>query len=52
MKLYEIHEAISELAPIDGVNSEGVIWFKDEATAAEKAAAQAKLDELLPLLED
>lgn len=51
MKLHEIDEAIKLVCPIEGVNSNGVIWFLPEATPAQKAAAQALMDEHLPQLE-
>lgn len=51
MKLHEIDETLKEIAPIHGVNSNGVIWFAAVATDAQKKAARAKLEELLPLLE-
>ena len=41
MKLHEIHEQVAALAPIDGLNSNGVIWFKPEATPEQRAAAEA-----------
>ena len=52
MKLHEIHAEIAALAPIDGINSGGVIWFKPEATTEQRAAAQARMDELLPSLSE
>ena len=52
MKLHEIHAEVAALAPIIGVNSNGVIWFKPEATAEQRTAAEAKLAELLPLLDN
>ena len=51
MNLYQIDEAIKAVCPIDGINSEGVIWFKPEATDEQKAAAQAIMDAELPNLE-
>lgn len=50
MKLHEIHAEVAALAPIVGLNSNGVIWFAPEATPEQRAAAEAKLAELLPLL--
>lgn len=44
MKLFELNGMISAVAPIDGINSDGVIWFKPEATDDQKAAAQAVMD--------
>lgn len=51
MKLQEIDTLIKAVCPIEGVNSNGVIWFKPEATPEQKAAAQALIDEHLPQLE-
>lgn len=39
-----ITEAINAVCPIHGVNSNGVISFKDEATATQQAAAQAIME--------
>jgi hypothetical protein len=50
MKIHEIHEQVAALAPIYGVNSDGIVSFKPEATTEQRAAAQARLDELLPSL--
>lgn len=47
MKLSELNDAIAEAAPIIGINSKGTIWFSDEATEAEKANAQAIMDNKL-----
>jgi hypothetical protein len=44
MKLHQLDELIKTVAPIYGINSEGVISFKDEANVAERAAAQAIMD--------
>ncbi len=41
MTLAELNDAIAAVCPIDGVNSDGVIWFKPEATDAQKQAAQS-----------
>lgn len=51
MKLHELDELIKAVCPISGINSDGVIWFLPEATPAQKAAAQALMDEHLPQLE-
>lgn len=51
MKLWELDEAIKAVCPIDGVSSEGAIWFKPEATEEQKAAAQAIMAERLPEVE-
>ena len=51
MKLYELNGLIEAVCPINGINSDGVIWFLPEATLEQKAAAQALMDEHLPQLE-
>lgn len=51
MKLYEIKEAIDRVAPIEGINSDGVIWFTKEATEKQKADAKVLMDQYLPELE-
>lgn len=52
MKLHEIHAEVAAIAPIIGINSDGVVWFTDEATPEQRAAAEAKLAELLPSLDN
>lgn len=44
MKLSELSQSIAAVCPIDGINSDGVIWFKPDATDEQKAAAQALMD--------
>lgn len=44
MNIAELHTLIAAVCPIDGINSEGVIWFKAEATEGQQAAAQAVMD--------
>jgi len=39
MKLHELDELIRTVCPIDGINTDGVIWFRAEATEAQKADA-------------
>lgn len=51
MQLWQIDNEIRLLAPIEGVNSEGAIWFKPEATEEQRTAAETKMAELLPMLE-
>ena len=51
MKIYELDEAIRAICPIDGINSDGVIWFKPEATKDEKAQAEKIMVENLPTLD-
>jgi len=51
MKLYELDQLIKAVCPIDGINSEGAIWFLPEATPEQRAAAQAIMDEHLGSIE-
>jgi hypothetical protein len=51
MKIEELDQLIKTVAPIYGINSDGVIWFRPEATDEQSAAAQALMDEHLPSLE-
>ena len=51
MKLYELDQLIQAICPIDGINSDGVIWFKPEATDEQKADAQALMDQHLAEVE-
>ena len=50
MKLYALYELVAAVCPIDGINSNGLIWFKPEATEAQKAQAQQIMDQYLPTL--
>lgn len=45
MRLNELHAIISAVAPIDGLNSSGDVWFKGAATEAQKAAAIALVEQ-------
>lgn len=51
MKLYELDQLIQAVCPIDGINSNGEIWFKLEATDAQKAQALALMAQHLPALD-
>jgi hypothetical protein len=51
MKLYELDQLIKAVCPIEGVNTEGVIWFLPEATLEQRAAAQELMDEHLGSIE-
>ncbi|MFM9889792.1 MAG: hypothetical protein ACKVOE_03975 [Rickettsiales bacterium] len=51
MKLWELDEAIRAVCPIDGINSDGVIFFHDEATDAQRSAAHALMDAQRGMLE-
>lgn len=50
MNIAKLDALIKQVAPIDGVNSDGVVSFKPEATKDEIAAALAIVAEQLPLL--
>lgn len=39
--LADLHMAIAAVCPIDGVDGDGTIWFRPEATEQQKSAAQA-----------
>lgn len=43
-----ITEEINAVCPIHGINSNGVIFFKDEATEAQRAAAVAIIGKYYP----
>lgn len=44
MELWELDQAIKAVCPIDGVRGDKTIFFRPEATAEERAAAQAIAD--------
>ena len=52
MELWELHEAVALVAPIHGLDSNGKISFKDEATADQRKAAQAVVKKLVPAVND
>ena len=39
MTLAQLNDMIALVAPIVGINSDGVIWFAPEATDSQKSAA-------------
>ena len=51
MKLHELDQLIKAAAPIEGINTEGVIWFLPEATPDQRAVAQELMDEHLGSIE-
>jgi hypothetical protein len=51
MKIMELDELVKTVCPIHGLSSDGTIWFKPEATPAQKTAAQALMDEHLASVE-
>ncbi len=51
MTIDALDQLIKTVCPIDGINSNGVLWFKPDATDEQKAAAQALMDANLPSLE-
>jgi hypothetical protein len=52
MKIYELSQLIEQEAPIYGINSDGAIWFKPEATEEEKNAARTTMASNIGSLED
>lgn len=40
MNIDDLNDMIKAVCPIDGINSNGVIWFKSEATDDQKLQAQ------------
>lgn len=51
MKTHELHDIIAAVCPVDGISAIGEIWFKAEATPAQRADAQALMDTHLPALD-
>jgi len=51
MRLFELSEMIAAMCPIEGINSSGVVFYRHEATHAERSAADALMAEYLPLIE-
>jgi hypothetical protein len=41
MKLWELSEMIAAVCPVDGINSDGVIFYKPEVTPTQQSAAEA-----------
>lgn len=50
MNIEQLHKMISEVCPIDGINSNGKISFSDAATEEQKSEAQLLIDKHLPNL--
>lgn len=50
MKISELDVLVRAVCPIDGINSGGVISFRQEATVGQRSAAQALMDANLPTL--
>lgn len=44
MQLWELDEQIRAVCPIEGINSDGLIFFANEATPQQRLAAQAIMD--------
>lgn len=44
MKIEELNDAILAVCPIDGLNADGIVWFKPEATEDQKQAAKALME--------
>lgn len=51
MKIGELDEMIKVVCPIDGIDSNGIIWFKEEATEGQRIAAQEIMSEQIENLE-
>jgi hypothetical protein len=51
MTLIALHNLVATVAPIDGIDTNGNICFKPEATDEQKAAAQALMDAHLAEIE-
>lgn len=51
MRIEELNDSIVEVCPIDGINSDGVIWFKPEATDEQKIAAQTIMEQNIALVD-
>lgn len=45
MTLAQLNDQIAAVCPIDGINSDGVIWFKPEATDDQRKSAQALMNQ-------
>lgn len=52
MNLIDLDQMISAVCPIHGINTNGVIWFRPEATEDQKAAAEALMAQHLASLEE
>jgi hypothetical protein len=51
MKIDELTLLVAKVCPIDGMNSNGVIFYKPSATDAERTLAQSLVAAHLPTLE-
>ena len=47
MRLDDLLDLIAAVCPIDGINSDGVIWFKPEATQLQRDAAEALMTQYI-----
>ena len=52
MQLHELNDMIAAICPIEGINSNGVIWFLPEATEEQRVMAQTIMDDNLNNLSD
>jgi hypothetical protein len=52
MMIQQLSEMISAVCPIDGISSNGAIWFKAEATEAQKADAMSILTQNINAVSD
>jgi hypothetical protein len=51
MKLWELDELIRTVCPVDGINSDGVIFFKETATEEERITAEALMQQYFSEIE-
>ena len=51
MRIDQLNDAIAAVCPIEGMNSNGDIWFRPEATDEQRESAQALMSENLPSLD-
>lgn len=51
MKIWELDDAIKQICPIVGINSDGVIWFEERATFEQINNAKLLMNEKLNELE-
>lgn len=49
MKLYELNDMIAAVCPIHGINTNGAVFYKPEATPQQKAVAQTVFDANWPI---
>ena len=52
MNILDLLDLISAVCPVDGINSDGVIWFKPEATQQQQDAATALMAQYIGFIND